>query len=111
MIRTLRELAQLATISTWALFGAGIVLTALHIAVVLLLWLGTLPPAKWLQPGDTISLIAILLALDLMAVIFALTKGKASVKGPGNMGFDLSSGGTDAPPTPAVTVTTEVNKS
>ena len=98
MIDKLERLARIATLSTWALFGAGMVLTAAHVAMVFLLWLGTLPPAKWLGPGDTIAIIAVLLALDLMAVIFALTKGKISAKGPGSTGFDLSSGGTDAAP-------------
>lgn len=107
MISTLERLARLATISTWALFGAGIILTVAHIAVVLLLWLGTLPPTRWLSPGDTIGILAILLALDLMAVIFALAKARVAAKGPGGLNVDLSSGGTDAPPTSAkITVET-----
>ncbi len=100
MIRLLKSLAELATISTWALFGAAMVLTGLHILVVLMLWLGTMPPSRWLSPGDTIGIISILLALDLMAVIFALAKARIAAHGPGTLGFDLSSGGTDAPPSP-----------
>lgn len=113
MIRVLKSLAEIATISTWALFGAGIVLTILHILVVLMLWLGVMPVSRWLAPGDTIAIICILLALDLMAVIFALAKARIAAKGPGTMGFDLSSGGTDAPPPPqsgGAKVTVEVPK-
>lgn len=112
MIDKIRRLAEIATLSTWALFGACIVLTVLHVLAVLMLWLGTMPEARWLEPGDTIAIICILLGLDLMAAIFALAKARIAAKGPGSMGFDLSSGGTDAPPAPAAgtKITVETTK-
>lgn len=111
MIDALKRLAEIATVSTWALFGAGIVLTGANALMVLLLWLGNTPPARWLTAGDTIAIIALMFGIDLLAVIFALAKARVAAKGPGGLNLDLSSGGTDAPPAPsAVKVTAEVKQ-
>lgn len=111
MIRALKSLSEIATISTWALFGAGIMLSLMQIGMVLVLWLGWWAPDMQRDQLRYLGIIAIMLALDLMAVIASLAKARIAAKGPGTMGFDLSSGGTDAPPTPGGTkVTVETPK-
>jgi hypothetical protein len=110
MIRILRELSTIATISTWALFGAGISLSVMQIGAVLILWLGRWSPQMERDQLRYIGIIAVMLALDLMAVIASLAKARIAAKGLAGTGFDLSSGGTDAaPPTsqPGVKVTVE----
>lgn len=112
MIDKIKRLAEIATLSTWALFGAGIALSFMQIGMVLIIWLGWWSPEMQRDQLRYIGIIAIMLALDLMAVIASLAKARIAAKGPGTMGFDLSSGGTDAPPTPAAgtKITVETTK-
>lgn len=109
MIAALKRLAEVAPISTWALFGAGMSLSLMQIAIVLLLWLG-----RWSAPMERdqlkyIGIIAIMLALDLMAVIASLAKARIAAKGFGGTGFELGSSGIE-PPATGMTVKTEVTK-
>lgn len=108
MIEHIRRLSEIATVSTWALFGAGIALSLMQLGMVLILWLGKWSPAMERDQLMYIGIIAVMLALDLMAVIASLAKARIAARGLGGTAFEMGSGGTDAPP--AVTVTTEVSK-
>jgi hypothetical protein len=105
-----RLVSKVAPISTWALFGAGVALSMMLALMVLLLWLGGWSFASEHQRLEYIGAIAILLAIDLAVVIAALARARVSGHGPGGVGFDINSAGLDGPVPPAVTVTTEVNK-
>lgn len=102
----LTALAVLSPISTWALFGAGIVLSAMIVAGVLLLWLGGWSPASEGERIKYIGILCIMTALDLMTVIAALAKARLSAHGPGNTGFDVGSAGLDSPLSAVKTTTT-----
>lgn len=109
MISTFKALAEIAPISTWALFGAGISLSIMQIGMVMILWLGRWSPAMERDQLKYIGVIAIMLALDLMAVIASLAKARIAAKGFAGTGFELGSGGVDTAPT-SMTVKTEVTK-
>lgn len=108
MIAALKRLSEVAPISTWALFGAGIALSILQIGMVLILWLGRWSPRMERDQLMYLGIIAIMLALDLMAVIASLAKARIAARGFGGAGFELGSGGVDQPS--GVKVTAEVTK-
>lgn len=104
----LRAFAEIAPISTWALFGAGIALSLMLAAMVLVLWLGGWTRASDPQRIWYLGAIALGLALDLAVVIASLAQARLAAHGPGGMSFDISS-----MPQPSVvktTTTTEVKK-
>lgn len=104
----LERFSRVAPVSTWALFGAGIALSLMQMCMVMILWLGNWPPELARDQLKYIAVIAIMLALDLMAVIASLARARVSAHGPGGAGFEIGSSGSDAPS--AVKVTTEVSK-
>lgn len=91
-------------VSTWALFGAGIALSGMIVGAVLILWLGGWEASTALKRIDYIGALAVMTALDLMAVIASLAKARLAAKGPGNMSIDVST--TQDTPQPVVTTTT-----
>lgn len=109
MIERLRRLSEIAPVSTWALFGAGVALSLMQIGMVLILWLGRWSAQLERDQLKYIGIIAIMLALDLMAVIASLAKARIAAKGFAGTGFDIGSNGID-PPATGMTVRTEVTK-
>lgn len=104
----LTALVVLAPISTWALFGAGVVLSMMIVAGVLVLWLGGWSISSEGERIKYIGILCIMTALDLMAVIAALAKARVSAHGPGSLGFEVGSAGLDQPaPVVKTTTTTE----
>lgn len=109
MIQKFKDLAEIAPISTWALFGAGIVATIMQIFFVVALRFG------WSHASEHdqlmyIGILAVIQALCPLAIVTALSKARVAAKGPGSLSFDVSSGGIDQPPATGMTVKTEVTK-
>lgn len=106
MIVTIERFAKIAPVSTWALFGAGVIASVLQVFMVLVLWKG-----GWTAPREHdqlmyIGILAIIQALSPLAVVVSLSKTRVAAKGPGSFSFDVSSG--NEPPPQVVTTTTEI---
>lgn len=105
MMNLIERLAKTAPVSTWALFGAGVIASVLQVGMVLVLWKGGWTHAREPDQIMYIGILAIIQALSPLAVVVSLSKTRVAAKGPGSFSFDVSSGQDDAP---TVTTTTEV---
>lgn len=106
--RAMERMVRAAPLSTWALFGAGIAMSGMVMGMVLVLWMGGWSAATESMRINYIGILAVMVSLDLMAVIAALAKARVAAHLPGGVNFDVGSSGPDGSQ-PAVTVTTEVN--
>lgn len=92
-----------APLSTWALFGAGIAISAMQMALVVIIWAGKWPAGMEHEQLLYIGVLAIMLAIDLMAVIASLARARVAANLPGGVKIDLGSGGLEQPAQASVT--------
>ena len=102
----LERLAKLAPISTWALFGAGVVATVMQLVYLAVLRFG------WLSVNEHdqlmyIGILAIIQAMCPLAVVVSLSRARVAVRGPGGFSADVGSGVDPAAPS---TVKVEVSQ-
>lgn len=98
--RKLERMVIAAPLSTWALFGAGIAMSGMVMGMVTVLWLGGWSLATENMRINYIGALAIMVSLDLMAVIAALAKARVAAKLPGGLDFNVGSSGPDQPGAP-----------
>lgn len=107
---SLEKLSQAAPISTWALLGAGMVLSALNVFMVLIIWLGGWSKGREQEQLQYIGIMAIMLSLDIAVVIVSLARARLSAKGLAGTGFEIGAGASDPPAPSGVKVTAELTK-
>lgn len=109
MIATIERIAKLAPVSTWALFGAGVIASVLQVFMVLILWKGGWTHMREADQLMYIGILAIIQALSPLAVVVSLSKTRVAAKGPSGFSFDVSAGQQEsASPAPTITTTTEI---
>lgn len=107
MGRMWRAMLLAGSLKMWAMFGAGIALTAFNCWLVYILWLGGWPVTTVSQRIWYLG-VTLLIAQSLIGVIVvALASVKARGTGPGGIGFEVDGhDGAPSPPAPAVRTTT-----
>lgn len=107
MISAIERLSKTAPVSTWALFGAGVIASVLQVLMVLILWKGGWTHQREADQLMYIGILAIIQALSPLAVVVSLSKTRVAAKGPSGFSFNVSAGQED-PAQPTVTTTTEI---
>lgn len=107
--RKMERMVKAAPLSTWALFGAGIAMSGMVMGMVLVLWMGGWSIATETMRINYIGLLAVMVSLDLMAVIAALAKARVAARLPGGVNFDVGSAG-PSEPIPGPTAVVNINQ-